>query len=169
MPPLSRRAKIWRLAPFLLALLSALPTAALELRAGHVRGLPPGQPATAAFFELHNSAAQPWVLVAASSDAAERVEIHRHQMNEGRMAMSQVAQVVVPAGGSFRFAPGEHHLMLIGLSRALREGDSVALTLEGADGSAITATLPVISVLNEARHHQENQRDQNNQHHQHHH
>lgn len=133
--------------------LPAAPGHALEIGEGRVRGLPPGQTTTAAFFVLHHDGAADWVLTGAETPVAERVEIHRHLHREGMMSMRQVDRVVVPAGGRFEFAPGGHHLMLIGLKRALRDGETVTLTLHGGDGESVSAELPVVSVLDEHRGH----------------
>lgn len=128
-------------------------TAELLVSEAYVRGLPPGQKVTAAFMALENKDNKPVSVVAASSDSAERAEIHAHVHNNGMMRMEKVDKITVPAGGQFILAPGEHHLMLINLLRPLKEGDSVSITLSLGDGSSQTLQLPVRSVLNEHRHH----------------
>ena len=135
-------------------LLGSVPMAAqaVEIRDAYVRGMPPGQANTAAFLSIENNGQEDWVLVAACTDAADSVELHRHEMQGGMMAMRQVEEVRVPAGGSFRFQPGDHHIMLIGLKQALREGDSLELSLCDADKDCVTAILPVRSILNEPSH-----------------
>lgn len=150
-PGRALRRQHWLAIALCLLCLPAAPGHALEVRDGRVRGLPPGQTTTAAFFVLHHDGVAEWVLTGAETPVAERVEIHRHLHREGVMSMRQVDQVVVPAGGRFEFAPGGYHLMLIGLRRALRDGETVPLTLHGRGGQSVTAELPVVSVLDEHR------------------
>jgi copper(I)-binding protein len=85
----------------------------------------------------------------ASSKSAQRVEIHAHRHNNGMMSMEQVDAITVPAGGEFVFAPGDHHIMLIGLIKPISEGDQVDLSLSADNGEVIKLLLPVRSVLNE--------------------
>ena len=91
----------------------------------------PGAPSTAAGYALlRNRGKTADALVAASSDAAERVEVHQTRNMSGMMMMEKVDKVTVPAGGSITLKPGAYHLMLIGLKRSLTPGQSVDLTLE---------------------------------------
>lgn len=138
----------------LVGLLSIAPWLAAELQVddGYVRGLPPGQVVTAAFMTLRNDAEQAVSIVSASSDSAEQTEIHAHVHNNGMMRMEKVDSITVPAKGRFVLAPGEHHLMLINLSKPLKQGGQVSITLSLGDGSMQTVQLPVISVLNEHHH-----------------
>ena len=138
----------------LVGLLSIAPWLAAELQVddGYVRGLPPGQVVTAAFMTLRNDAEQAVSIVSASSDSAEQTEIHAHVHNNGMMRMEKVDSITVPAKGRFVLAPGEHHLMLINLSKPLKQGDQVTIALSLGDGSIQTVQLPVISVLNEHHH-----------------
>ncbi|MFT5577007.1 MAG: copper(I)-binding protein, partial [Bermanella sp.] len=51
------------------------------------------------------------------------------------------------------FAPGGLHLMLIGLKQPLRENDQVLLQFFSDLNEEVSVTFPVISVINEHRHH----------------
>ncbi|ARN76302.1 hypothetical protein BST96_05040 [Oceanicoccus sagamiensis] len=123
--------------------------AELTIKDGYVRGLPPGQPNTAAFMRLVNSGDQDVVITAADSNGAELAEVHSHKHQNGMMSMEKVDQVTVPAKGEFVLAPGKYHLMLIRLTKPLREGDEVEVRLLNGDVELTRATLPVRSVLNE--------------------
>ena len=87
--------------------------AELTIEDGYVRGLPPGQPVTAAFMRLVNSSEQDVVITAAATNAAETAEVHSHKHHNGMMSMAKVDQITVPAKGEFVLAPGQYHLMLI--------------------------------------------------------
>ena len=122
----------------LLALGLLLPLATVgevEIRDAWIRHLPPAVPMRAGYLILHNPAAQAVVLVAASSDAFGKVEIHRSFSQDGMMRMEPVDAIEIPAGGSFRLEPGGHHLMMMMPRQQTRPGDSIELVLEFADGS----------------------------------
>ncbi|MEE8056251.1 MAG: copper chaperone PCu(A)C [Pseudomonadales bacterium] len=132
----------------------ATTNAELEIEGGYVRGLPPGQPVTAAFMRLINTGNSAVEINAATTDSAERAEIHVHRHSHGMMRMERVGSIIVPANGDFILAPGEYHLMLINLHKPLREGDSVNIELHSKSGDVLTAQLSVRSVLNEHHEHQ---------------
>lgn len=124
----------------------------IEVEDAYVRGLPPTQRNTAAFFVLKNTGDRNLeVLAAPAPDVAARVEIHAHRHRNGMMSMQKQASVTIPAGQSLAFAPGGLHLMLIELNRPLRDGDTVSLALQTADGQTLTFSAPVISVLREGK------------------
>ncbi|NGQ91870.1 copper chaperone PCu(A)C [Rhodobacter sp. HX-7-19] len=85
----------------------------------------------AVFFMIHNNAAEDDRLVAASSDVAERVELHTHKEDaNGVMQMLEVKEgFAIPAGEMHALARGGDHVMLMGLTRELKDGDAIALTL----------------------------------------
>lgn len=55
----------------------------------------------------------------------------------GMMGMQPVARVEIPAGGSLQLKPGSYHVLLIGLVKDLKAGDTIDLTVkfERAGGS----------------------------------
>lgn len=79
-------------------------------------------------------------LVSASSEAAERVEIHTMTMEDDMMRMRQVDGIDVAAGETFVLEPGGPHLMLFGFDTSLRAGDTAEMlfTFEDASGQSIT-------------------------------
>ncbi len=85
---------------------------------------------SAVYFVLRNRGGGPDRLVAARTEVAGVVEIHRSAIEDGVMRMRQVEGIEVPAGGEARLEPGGYHLMLIGVNRELREGDRFEVVLE---------------------------------------
>ena len=141
---------------FLLVLLIVscnLANAAITAQQAYVREMPPGQPVTAAFMQLHNDGAEPVLLLGATSDSSEGVEIHAHRHNAGMMSMEKVNSVSLPAGADFVFKPGGYHLMLINLTRPLKEGDSVRLQLQFDHADTVTIDVPVKNIMREHEHH----------------
>lgn len=86
-------------------------------------------------------------LVAASSPAAAKVEIHTMTMEGGIMRMRPVpAGLTIPAGGKLELKPGGYHIMLIGLRAPLKLGAMVPLTLRFEKAGSKTVQLKVEAV-----------------------
>ncbi|WP_114966589.1 copper chaperone PCu(A)C [Alkalilacustris brevis] len=84
----------------------------------------------AAFMVVENHAAQDDRLVAVSSDAAERVELHTHIETDGVMRMVEVEEgFVIPAGSTHALARGGDHVMFLGLTAPFVHGETVTVTL----------------------------------------
>ncbi len=91
----------------------------------------------AAFMGLVNMGETDCRMIAARSDVAQRVELHTHiEDDQGVMRMVEVeGGFTVPAGGEYSLARGGDHIMFLGLTRPLEQGDefSVTLVFDGAD------------------------------------
>jgi copper(I)-binding protein len=70
-------------------------------------------------------------LVAQRSQAqtAQVAEIHQSSISDGMMSRDMLPSVEVPAGGHVELAPGNYHIMLVGLTNDLNLGDSFPITL----------------------------------------
>jgi copper(I)-binding protein len=101
-----------------------------------VRGTVPQQKATGMFAQITSSTGGK--LVSASSPAAGVVEIHEMVMDGSVMRMRAVPALDLPAGRTVELKPGGYHVMLMDLKQPLKDGDTVAVTLniQGADGKA---------------------------------
>lgn len=98
----------------------------------------------AVYMTIRNPDSQPDRLVKVATDAAKAVELHTvSQDKNGVMAMHQVDGIDVPANGEATLQPGEFHIMLIGLTRDLRVGDQVTVTLTFAKTGPMTVTATV--------------------------
>jgi len=134
----------------LLATASLLATTAfaqsgVQANGAWIRATVPAQKATGAFMQL--KAGKAARLVAASSPAAGRVEIHQMEMQGQTMRMHAVDGIDLPAGQTVNLASGGYHIMLLDLKRQLKDGEQVPLTLtvQAADGKreAVELTVPV--------------------------
>lgn len=119
------------------------PTGRLEVADARIRDLIPGQDKTAAYLTLRNHGDSPLTLVGAETAVARTVEMHTTQRDGDVMRMRRLSGVEIPAGGTVRFEPGGHHLMLFGV-RSLDERNEVRLLF--ADGSSRTATFDRIAI-----------------------
>lgn len=138
--------------PFITAQAAENQANQLDVENPFVREMPPTAPATGAFMTLHNSSDQDIAIVKAQSDAAKTVELHTHTMDNGVMRMREVAEIVVPAMGTAELKPGGFHVMLIGPTRKLTEGDQVKITLIMKDGSNKQIDAPVRKIMGMGQH-----------------
>lgn len=99
----------------------------LDITAPWVRATVPAQKASGAF--MHLTSTSPAKLVKVSSPAATKIELHKMSMEGGTMKMAQVDAIDLPKDKVVNLASGGYHIMLTGLTRQLKAGDTVELTL----------------------------------------
>lgn len=126
-------------------LLSASLTQAADLRIedAMARAVPPTAKMSAAFMTLTNNADTDLAVISAESSVAKAVELHNNTMTDGKMKMRQVNQIDLPANQTTELKPGGQHVMLIGLKRALVEGETIDLKLNFSDGSSESMEIPI--------------------------
>ncbi len=96
-------------------------------------------PMTGAFGTLSNGGGEDITVTSASSPVAGKVELHETVMVDGAMQMQQIdGGFIIPAGGALTLEPGGNHIMLMGLSQAIKPGDSVEIVLSLSDGGSLT-------------------------------
>ena len=83
---------------------------------------------TAFYFDLVNEGSAD-TLYKVDSDLAELVEIHETFEQDEMMGMREVGNIPVDANSTFKFKPGGHHVMLIGLKRDLSAGEVVEFAI----------------------------------------
>ncbi|WP_433501021.1 SCO family protein [Sphaerimonospora sp. CA-214678] len=96
----------------------------------------------AAYFTITNSGGRPAVLSGVRTDVSEMSMLHETMGTK----MRHLASVTVPPHSTLTFSRGHYHVMIESLTRRLREGDTVKLTLSFEDGQEITVDAPVMSV-----------------------
>lgn len=98
----------------------------------------------AAFMAIANSGPADCTLTAARGDVAERIELHTHQQADGVMKMTRDEDgFVIPAGGSHVLDRGGDHVMMLGLTAPLSDGQVIPLTLDFGDCGTLDVELPV--------------------------
>jgi copper(I)-binding protein len=97
----------------------------------------------AAYMIIRNGGDADDALIGASSDVATATEVHESKMDGDTVTMRQVDRIGVTAQGSVELKPGGYHVMFIGLTRELKSGDVVSVTLhfEKAGDVAVQATV----------------------------
>jgi len=84
-------------------------------------------------------------LRAVSADIAEHAALHVHAMKDDVMTMDEIACLELAAGSEIEFAPGGLHVMLVGLSSPLRQGDHFPLRFTFERAGEIRVDVPVKS------------------------
>ncbi|MBC2669452.1 copper chaperone PCu(A)C [Novosphingobium piscinae] len=97
----------------------------------------------AVYFTLTNGAAAPATLAAVDVAGAGMAMLHETREIAGHSEMGELADPVVPAGGTLVLAPGGKHVMVDGLPADWKAGGTVELTLVFADGDKLSATIPL--------------------------
>jgi copper(I)-binding protein len=133
-------------------LIAAAAQAQVTVKDVWVRASVPQQKATGAFMQLQ--AARDTRLVSVSSPVTPVTEIHEMAMQDNVMKMRAVPAIELPAGKAVELKPGGYHVMLMDLKQAVKEGETVPLTLvfEGKDGQRETVEVkaPVRPLNNNA-------------------
>ncbi|RON69762.1 copper chaperone PCu(A)C [Pseudomonas fluorescens] len=106
-----------------------------------VRATVPTQSASGAFMIL--TADTDSKLLSVATPVAKDVQIHEMSMKNDVMTMGPVKSVDLPAGKAVKFDPNGYHVMLMGLTGQLKEGETVPLTLtvENAKGEKETVEV----------------------------
>lgn len=99
----------------------------------------------AVFFMIHNGTGADLVILGVQTPQAEMAGLHTHVTGEdGMMQMRPVeGGVALPAGTAHMFERGGDHIMLMGLTEALADGDSLTLTLTFDAAPPLTVTVPI--------------------------
>lgn len=119
--------------------------AEIEIHDAYARTAMAGAQSGAAFMRITNSGPEEDRLIGASSDVAAKAELHTHMHGgDGVMKMVEVEDgFVVPAGGEHLLERGGDHVMFMGLTRPLNDGEQVSVTLTFEKAGDITVEIPV--------------------------
>lgn len=107
------------------------------------RPTPPGATVAAVYLRIHNAGTAEDRLLRLSTPVADRVQVHETQHEQSLVRMREVAFLDVPANASVEAAPGGLHIMLLGLTRPLQNGDRFPLTLVFAHSGTLVANVSV--------------------------
>ena len=125
----------------------------LTISGGFSRATLPGAPVAGGFLTVSNSADTDDRLIAASSSASGRTEIHEMRMTGDVMVMQALPDgLEIPAGETVALRPGGYHLMFMDLAGPLTQGETVDVTLTFEAAGEVTVPLHV-GAPNAAGHH----------------
>ena len=98
------------------------------------------------YVEIKNNGSADDALVGISTSAAGMPMLHETVVTDGIASMPHAMSIPVPAGQNVQLAPGGYHGMLMGLTTALKEGDSFPVTLIFQNAGEITVPVEVLSL-----------------------
>jgi periplasmic copper chaperone A len=128
-------------------LLSAGPLAAqgMMVHDAYARSSTAASTSGAAFMVLMNHSGSDDRLIGASSDVAAKVELHQHaEDSNGVMRMGEIeGGVPIANDEAHTFQRGGDHLMFMGLTRPLEQGEMINVTLEFEKAGAVDIEIMV--------------------------
>lgn len=108
------------------------------------RATPKGAKVAAGYVTIENHGSRPDRLLAASSAAAAKVEIHQMTTQDGVMMMRPVdGGLLIPPDQTVTLAPGGDHIMFIGLTAPFEEGQRIPVSLNFERSGKIDVTFEV--------------------------
>ena len=108
-----------------------------------VRQMPPGAPTLAAYMTITNASETEIKIMGVSSSVSKRAELHEVSMENDLMKMQQLTDLVILPGQSIEFKQGAMHIMLVGVTESLREGDDVEIEFELENQTPVRIIVPV--------------------------
>ncbi len=110
-----------------------------------VRASAPGQANGAGYMDIDNDAMSPDRLLSVTSDAAERVELHTVQTENGVSKMRQVVGgIALLANTEVKLSPGGYHVMFIKLKAPFKDGATVPATLKFENAGEVAVQFKVM-------------------------
>lgn len=126
-----------RLLALLATIFLAFPTLAHEVTVGDLQIIHPHIPRPAAsakaaggFMAIVNNGTEPDRLIGVETDFAMKSQVHQSKVDEnGVGTMAHVDFIDIPPGGTVNLEHGGYHIMLMGLTGTLTEGEMHKATL----------------------------------------
>ena len=117
---------------------------ALRIDHPYARGTVPAQPSGAIYFAIENKGTTGDKLIGVTSPVAKSVEIHTMSMDGDVMKMREVQSIEIKPSATISMKPGDgYHVMLIGLKKQLKSGDSFPLTLRFEKSGKLKVSVQV--------------------------
>jgi len=125
-------------------------------------------PNSAAFLHIENKGKSDDALLSAITAAAERTEVHAMSMEGDVMKMRSVDSIELKAGDKIDMKPGQgYHLMLMNLTKPLKAGDKIPMTLNFRKAGKVTVSIEVVEMGMPAKPANSDSMHDNHEHHDH--
>ena len=126
---------------------SLLQAAELEIEGQFSRATAPSMKNGVVFMTIRNKGSETISLIAAQGQVADRIELHTHSVDDqGIMRMRELEEgIPLPSKKTTSLQPGGLHVMMMGLTKQLKRGESFELELQFSDGSATPVIVPILS------------------------
>ena len=124
--------------------LAPIKAGALQIEAPWLRATPGGATVGAGYLRITNFGSEADRLTGARMPLAARGEVHEMTMQNGVMHMVAVAAgLAIPPGKTVELKPGGFHLMFLALKGALKQGQTLGVTLTFEKAGSVTVPFPV--------------------------
>lgn len=111
------------------------------------RATPPAARNGAVYATIRNDGAAPDRLIGIESGVAEGGEIHEMTMEGGVMQMRPLKDgLLVAPGATVELVAGRLHVMLVGLKRPLKAGETIRVTAIFEKAGRIEVAVPVVAM-----------------------
>jgi periplasmic copper chaperone A len=101
----------------------------IQVRHPWSRATPPGAKVAVGYMEIRNHGQQPDRLLSASTELAQRVEMHVTRQEGDVVKMRQVKSFEIPGRERYELRPGGAHMMLVDIVRPLKKGERFTMRL----------------------------------------
>jgi copper(I)-binding protein len=129
------------------ALAAPVNVGTLTIDGAWTRATPPGAPTAGGYLTITNTGSADDTLVAVSTPAAPMSAVHEMATKDGVMTMGEVdGGLAIPAGGTVTLAPNGFHIMFMGLTAALKQGETLPVTLTFAKAGKVDVAFPVLAI-----------------------
>ena len=98
------------------------------------------------YLSIRNVGSTDDALIGVATPIAGMPMLHETVVTDGVASMPHAMSVPVPAGQTVALAPGGFHGMLMGLTQALKKGDSFPLILTFETAGDVTVTVDVLGM-----------------------
>ncbi|MEJ0012190.1 MAG: copper chaperone PCu(A)C [Bauldia sp.] len=129
------------------ALAAPVTVGSLTLDAMWTRATPPGAPSAGGYLTITNTGSEADTLVSVASPVAGMADMHVMEMKDGVMTMHGLdGGLPIPAGQTVTLAPDGFHIMFMGLTAALKQGETLPVTLTFAKAGKIETAFPILPI-----------------------
>jgi periplasmic copper chaperone A len=115
----------------------------LEVSGAWLRPTIGGSPMTALYMSVKNNGEVADALVGVSTPAATNSQLHESRVTDGVVSMLPVEALPLPSHTVVVLEPKATHVMLLGLTRLLKTGDQIPVTLHFKAAGDITVPAAV--------------------------
>ncbi len=114
-----------------------------EVKDAYAFATAPGQTTGVVFFTIVNNTPAADKLTAVSTDIAASAELHTNMIEEDTVTMIKVDGYDVAPGQTLVLEPNGHHVMLMGLTKSLAEGQTFPVKLTFAKKGEVSVDVTV--------------------------
>lgn len=116
-----------------------------------VRATAAGQKSAAAYMGIRNPTWDTDWLIGVSAAPPAAASVHETTSASGVSGMRMIESLEIPAGGRVELKPLGPHIMVVGLTRSLREGTTLPLTLRFKNAGERKVEVRVVSAVSDGQ------------------